>query len=139
MKVWYAVFFLRYWRRWLKSKKCYELKNIFTTSNAMSCIELNAHLLIVLIRTLRDETPDGSNFFLLWLLGSQPCESTFRAARSMTGTFSTIVNFSLLDFLQRLHRLQILEAESSETQIIYPRVEKTLQRLDIQIKENNLI
>jgi len=131
-KIWYAVFFLRYWRRWLKSKKCYKLKNNFITSNAMSCIELNAHSLIVLIRTLRDEIPDGSNFFLPWLLGSQPCESTFRAARSMTGTFSTIVNFSLLGFLQRLHRLQILlqlETESSETQIIYPRVEKNLAKI----------
>ena len=50
----------------------------------------------------------------------------------MTGTFSTIVNFSLLGFLQRLHRLQILlqlETESSETQIIYPRVEKNLAKI----------
>ena len=131
-KVWYAVFFLRYWRRWLKSKKCYKLKNNFITSNAMSCIELNAHSLIVLIRTLRDEIPNGSNFFLPWLLGSQPYESTFRAARSMTGTYSTIVNFSLLGFLQWLHKLQILlqlETESSETQIIYPRVEKNLAKI----------
>ena len=79
--------------------------------------------------------PDGSDYFLPWLLGSQPCESTFRAARSMTGTFSTIVNFSLLGFLQRLHRLQIqlqLETESSGTGIrynIYPRVEKYLAKV----------
>ena len=76
--------------------------------------------------------PDGSDYFQPWLLGSQPCESTFRAARSMTGTFSTIVNFSLLGILQRLHRLQIqlqLETESSETGIRYPRVEKHLAKI----------
>ena len=98
----------------------------------MSCIELNAHSLIIFIRTLRDHIPNGSDCFLPWLLGSQPCESTFRAARSITGTFSTIVNFSLLGFLQRLHRLQIqlqLELESFETGITYPRVEKHLTKI----------
>lgn len=126
-KVWYTVFFLRYWQRWVKLNKAFNIKNNFITANAMSCIELNAHSLIIFIRTLRDHIPNGSNYFLPWLLGSQPCEATFRAARSMTGTFSTIVNFSLLGFLQRLHRLQIqlqLETESSETGITYPRVEK---------------
>ena len=98
----------------------------------MSCIELNAHSLIIFIRTLRDHIPNGSDYFLPWLLGSQPCESTFRAARSMTGTFSTIVNFSLLGFLQRLHGLQIqlqLETESFENGITYPRVEKHLVKI----------
>ena len=102
-KVWYTVFFLRYWWLWIKLNKAFNTKNNFITANAMSCIELNAHSLIIFIRTLRDHIPNGSDYFLPWLLGSQPCESTFRAARSMTGTFSTVVNFSLLGFLQRLH------------------------------------
>ena len=126
-KVWYTVFFLRYWRQWVRLNKAFTIKNNFITANTMSCIELNAHSLIIFIRTLRDHIPNGDNYFLPWLLGSQPCEGTFRAARSMTGTFSTIVNFSLLGFLQRLHRLQIqlqLETESCMTGISYPRVEK---------------
>ena len=142
-KVWYAVFFLRYWQRWVKLSKAFNTKNNFITANTMSCIELNAHSLIILIRTLRDHIPNGSNYFLPWLLGSQPCESTFRAARSMTGMFSTIVNFSLLGFLQRLHRLQIqlqLETESSETGITYPRVEKHLAKLGhMEEKEEALL
>ena len=131
-KVWYTVFFLRYWRRWVKLNKAFTIKNNFITANAMTCIELNAHSLIIFIRILRDHIPNGKNYFLPWLLGSQPCESTFRAARSMTGTFSTIVNFSLLGFLQRLHRLQVqlqLETESSMTGITYPRVEKHLAKI----------
>ena len=32
----------------------------------MPCIDLNAHSLIILIRTLRDHVPDGSDYFLLW-------------------------------------------------------------------------
>lgn len=59
------------------------------------------------------------------MLGSQACEQTFRAARSMTSTFSTQINFSIYGLLQRLHRLQIqsqLESEMEETGICYPRV-----------------
>ena len=131
-EVWYTVFFLRYWWHWIKLNKAFKTKNNFITANAMSCIELNTHSLIIFIHTLRDHIPNGSDYFLPWLLGSQPCESTFRAARSMTGTFSTIVNFSLLGFLQRLHRLQIqlqLETESFENGITYPRVEKYLVKI----------
>ena len=74
---------------------------------------------------MRDRIPNGNEHFLPWLLGSQACEQTFRAARSMTGTFSTVINFTLLGFLHRLHRLQIqleLESETQETGIEYPRV-----------------
>ena len=66
-----------------------------------------------------------STFCHAWLLGSQACEQTFRAARSMTGTFSTVINFTLLDFLHHLHRLQIQlepESETQETGIEHPRV-----------------
>ena len=74
---------------------------------------------------MRDKIPNGSELSCPWLLGSQPCEQTFRAARSMTGTFSTVINFSIYALLQRLHRLQIqlqLESEMKETGIQYPRV-----------------
>ena len=56
------------------------------------CIELNAHAIITLVIILRD-------FYLTWLLGSQTCERVFRSARSMTSTFSTIINFSMLGLM----------------------------------------
>ena len=118
---------MRYWNRWISLQKPqYCTRNNFITSNACSCIELNAHALIILLRILHDDTTthDGSLHFLPWLLGSQPCEKAFRAVRSMTSTFSTIINFSLRDLLNRLHRLQIqlqLEAQTEQTGIEYPR------------------
>ena len=124
-KVWYNIFFLRYWHRWLSLQKTCNVKENFITSNAHTGIELNGHALILLLLLLRDKVPDGSKLFNPWLLGSQPCEQTFRAARSMTSTFSTIVNFSMHGLLQRLHRLHIqttLESEADETGIHYPRV-----------------
>ena len=103
-KVWYTILFLRYWHRWLSLHKKFTIKENF---NANSGVELNGHALVSLVILMRDKIPNENKLFCLWLMGSQPCEQTFRAARSMTGTFSTIINFSMYPLLQRLHRLQI--------------------------------
>ena len=125
-KAWYAVFFMRYWRQWLLLNPHYTLGNNFITPNAYMCIELNAHSLITFLMTVRDSLPPESLSFLPWMLGSQSCERIFRAARSMSSTFSTVINFGMLGLLRRLHRMHIqlcLEAESEETGIKYPRIE----------------
>lgn len=41
--IWYAVFFLRLWKRWILGSS-YRLEN-FIAANAYMCIELNAHSL----------------------------------------------------------------------------------------------
>ena len=87
-------------------------------------MELNAHSLIAFLIILRNS--NQSTAFMQWLLGSQSCEKVFRTARSMTSTFSTVINFSILGLLRRLHRMEIqlkLESED-ENGIIYPRVEE---------------
>ena len=94
-KAWYTIFFYRYWYRWLCLQKKFSAKNNFITENAQSGVELKGHALVTLLIMLRDRIPNGTELFCPWLLGSQPCEQAFRAARSMTGTFSTIINFSL--------------------------------------------
>ena len=135
-KLWYVVFFMRYWRRWLLLHSKYTLRDNFITSNAYLCIELNAHALIVYLMVIRDQVNNfDDGCFLPWLLGSQCCESTFRTARSMSSIFSTMINFSLLDLLRRLHRLHIqlaLQAENSED-IVFPRLTKH-QRKNIHPK-----
>ena len=45
----------------------------------------------------------------------------------MNSMFSTVINFGMLGLLRRVHRLQIqskLQAESSETNIIFPQKQK---------------
>ena len=89
------------------------------------CIELNAHALLSFLIMVRDHVSDDNCFFP-WLLGSQCCESTFRTARSMSSTFSTMINFGVLGLLRQLHRLQIqlaLQAETSKD-IVFPRLTK---------------
>ena len=66
---------------------------------------------------------EGKYCFLPWLLGSQCCEQAFRAVRSMSGTFSTMINFGMLGLLRHLHQLDIqcnLQAQTQETGIKYP-------------------
>ena len=121
------MFFFRYWGQWLLSVPSYSLGNNFITRNAYLCIELNAHVLIIFMRTLRDHYSDGAALFSPLKLGSQSCEKTFRAVRSMTTTFSTVINVGMLGLIRRLHRLQIqirLEAESAQNGIRYPHCEK---------------
>ncbi|CAG9767012.1 unnamed protein product [Ceutorhynchus assimilis] len=106
--MWYTIFFLRAWRHWLYNEKLSEKS--FITSNTYTGIELNGHGLVILIEKIRD-TPDQ---FLPWLFSSQPCEKNFRQTRSMTSTYSTIVNFSMLDILRRLSRIQTLNEVVSD-------------------------
>ena len=125
-KAWYAVFFVRYWRQWLLLNKEYSLSANFITSNAYKCIELNAHSIVTVAMTIRDHLSANNQCFIPWLLGSQSCEKIFRAARSMTPTFSTMLNFGMLSLLQRLHRIHVqycLENDSETSEIKYPRKE----------------
>ena len=91
--VWEVVFFLRIWRLWLY-KNGYSEADHFITQNASICIELNSHLVVnVICNVINGHFPKESLRF--WTYGSQACEQAFRLLRSMTSTFSTIVNFSL--------------------------------------------
>ena len=85
-KSWYASFLLRYWRKWIMLNNSYTLSNNFVTLNAFSSIELNDHAMVNFMRTIRDHAHNNS-CFVPWLLGSQTCEETFRAVRSMSRAF----------------------------------------------------
>ena len=125
-KIWYATFFVRYWRRWILVNPMYTIKVNFISHNCYMCIELNAHALITYALSIRDHFQGDFTNFLPWLLGSQTCEKTFRTVRSMSSVFSTVLNFSILGMLRRLHRLNIqLTLQSSSQDLIkFPNVER---------------
>ncbi len=87
-KMWFAVFFLRYWRQWLLLHPNYTLANNFITNNAFRCVEFNSHALLTFLLIAHSRNID---IFYPWAFGSQTCERSFRAARSLTSTFSTII------------------------------------------------
>ena len=115
-EIWYAVFFLRYWRQWIIQQRSMTVRDNFITNNCYMCVELNAHSLLAYIITIRDSFPDLPECFTPWIMGSQSAEKMFRSLRSISSTFSTIVNFSMLGMLQRLHKLGIKEDLESESE-----------------------
>ena len=130
-KMWKSVFFLRIWRHWLKENKCKE-DTYFVSNNAYLCAELNAHMLLNLVYNV----VSGSfppEVLRVWCSGSQACEQLFRLLRSMTPTFSTVVNFTMKGTLNRIHKLQSLATAECDDRILFPRV----QRRILQIKEES--
>lgn len=112
--MWYSVMFLRIWKKWIPLNGCYVIRDHFISTPTHACIELNAHGLIIAILKY------GTNCFP-WLMGSQECEKLFRKLRSMSSTFSTVVNMSILDLLYRLKRIQILSsAKENLEDYIFP-------------------
>jgi hypothetical protein len=139
---WFAVFIVRIWLTWIQVTTKKELddtlttltqhwdipcrrsvttkQQFFLTSPAVFSIELNAHTLTYLaLLVIQQDLPkevlniDRFNF--------QTCESTFRAARSMSSPFSTIVNFTVSQFFDRATKLSALNSiKSSNAQQLAP-------------------
>lgn len=104
-KIWYSVFILRIWKQFIKSQKKYKMKDSFLTSNCYSCIELNAHSLLLCLVYLKSK--GLTSWFQPKLYSSQPCESTFRLLRSFTSTFSTVANCSVKEAVSRISKIQL--------------------------------
>ncbi|KAG4068990.1 hypothetical protein HA402_008461 [Bradysia odoriphaga] len=160
--IWYACFFGRAWRSWIlnsekskmsaqkKPKNYYNLKNNFMSSNYYTCIELNAHSLVkqtlVEDEYLREKNSHGhfekknvpnerSNYFFASLFDSQVCESIFRQVRSFTSTFCTVVNFSILEIINRIRKIQ-LQSEiinACNGRIQFPRFERKVDDISKNI------
>ena len=78
-------------------------------------------------------SPKRSVEVRVWHTGSQGCEEVFVLLRSMTPTFSRIVNFSVKGILERIHKLNFLSSIECSDDITFPRVQRRL----MQCKEEN--
>lgn len=81
--------------------------NFFITKTAYLSVELNAHnLLYIILLVQQKKLPKEA--LNIYLFNSQSCESMFRNTRSLSGTYSTIINFTVADFLNRSQKITIL-------------------------------
>jgi hypothetical protein len=92
------------------------MKRFFITGSSFHSIEINGHqlkylLLLVIERALPEES------FQICLFYSQGCESTFHSARTMSGAVSSIINFSVPQFLRREQKLSVLNRVKSDGEI----------------------
>lgn len=118
-KLWYAVFIVRIWRNFILKTPALTLKNNFMSSFSYYCIEQNAHSLVLLLTYLKKNSL--SHLFVPHLFCSQPCESFFRQLRSSTSTYSTVVNFSTKEILNRISRIHLLSEISNDSKFDYPK------------------
>ena len=76
-------------------------------------IEINAHSLTYLIlRAIERQIPFEA--LSIDLFNSHSCESAFRSARAMSGVSSSIVNFTVFDFLRRADKISALQSIRTE-------------------------
>lgn len=121
-KLWYRIFCVRLWRRYISSQKKYYIEDNFLTANCYACIELNGHSLIQIILHLR--SINRLDLFLPFLFGSQQCESIFRKLRSFTGTFSTVTNGSVKEISGRMSKIELQNEiiHLTSSHFTYPRL-----------------
>jgi hypothetical protein len=121
---WCIVFVCRIWWAWIqhkefplattsKSKGRNSKEKFFVTKTAYLSVELNAHNLLYIIRLVKEKRlPEEA--LNIYLFNSQSCESMFRNIRSLSGTYSSIINFTVADFLRRSQKISILNGIKCE-------------------------
>jgi len=115
---WCVVFVCRLWWSWIQHKKFLSTttsaasrrnskEKFFITKTAYLSVEINAHNLLSIILLVKEKQlpKEALN---IYLFNSQACESTFRNTRSLSGSYSTMVNFTVADFLRRSQKISIL-------------------------------
>lgn len=138
-KILYPIFIIRIWRHFIISSKKYKLKNNFITSPCYTCLELNAHSLVMCLLHLKAiNRPD---LFLPHLFESQPCESMFRQFRSFTSTYSTVTNCTVKEAMSRISKIQLQNdiIHGTSSHFIYPRLNKQANLNDTMPDETTVL
>ena len=84
-----------------------EKDNCFITKSAWFSVEINIHCLTSLI-ILVSQGQLPLYAFNSHLFSSQLCETTCRSAHDLSGSFSSIRNFSVSEFLNKIEKISIL-------------------------------
>ena len=129
---WCAVFIVRIWSVSLekasssdiqetlstiypsKSFNAISKRNLFISVSTLFSLELNVHsLTYLLVLVAEKQITDEA---LQVIFNSQICESYFRSSRSVSGVFSSVVNFTVNDFLHRASKLSALQEIKSSSE-----------------------
>ena len=82
-------------------------QKLFLSKVAWFSIEIDIHVLTsIVLLVMEGILPEHA--INIHLFSSQNCEATFRNARALTGTFSSITNFTVQQFMQKTEKLSIL-------------------------------
>ena len=112
-------------RSWLSKNKNYSTIDNFISLNSYVGLELNAHSLIKIV--LFCEEHNVLDKLFTWDVGSQSCEGFYRLLRSFTSTYNTIINFTILEAIQKIQKIQLqadilnFDFESDGETVNFPR------------------
>lgn len=127
-KIWRSVFLMRFWRKFILRRSEYTIKDNCVTTNTYTCLEINAHSLVLILLYL--EGNQMPNLFLPGLIDSQACESFFRQIRSMSSTYSTVVNCTVKEIIGRINRIHLQNQVCMNPNFVFPRIKNSLQFSD---------
>lgn len=131
-KMWYSLFICRMWREYVQNSTRLKIDDNFLSRNCYSCIELNAHSLVSIILYLRER--NKSHLFRPEFFESQPCEDIFRRIRSFSPTYSTVVQCSVKDIVNRMNKIQLQwDIAFRCTDFNFPRMKTYSQDIENQI------
>lgn len=123
--IWTVAFTCRLWWAWLEHDKSKDRSrpdhsksskrskiDRFISRTAFWSIELNAHtLLFLVLSVIQQKLPiDVLNTYLF---SSQPCENVFRIARSLSGAYSSMTNFTVDAFIRRCEKISVINSMKS--------------------------
>lgn len=87
---------------------------------------MNAHALVFIIQYVRDNSYDP-NIFLPEKFDSQPCEGFFGQIRSLSTTYSTVVNCSVKEIIARINRIHLQNDIAVNSDFLFPRIKDIKQ------------
>lgn len=130
-KLWYSVFLIRIWRQFICKSRNYTLKDNFLSSYCYTCVEMNAHSLVLCMLYLKKI--NKPEFFKPFLFESQQCESLFRQLRSLSTVYSTVTNCTMKEATSRISNIQFQNhiMQSTASEFVYPRLKQML------VEQNN--
>ncbi|CAF1212167.1 unnamed protein product [Adineta ricciae] len=107
-----------------------EKENSFITRAAWLSAEINIHTLtFIIILVHKGRLPPYA--LNIHLFSNQPCESTFRSARSLSASLSSITTFSVSQFMNKIGKISLLnqmksieESNNKEYSLKFPRHHK---------------
>ncbi|CAM4788583.1 unnamed protein product [Rotaria magnacalcarata] len=115
---WIVVFAYRMWWSSIRiNKKLSQIEKdkCFITRAAWLSSEINVHTLtFIIILASKGNLPAYT--LNTHLFSSQPAESTFRTARSLSGSLSSITNFSVSQFISKISSISIINQIKSTEQ-----------------------
>ncbi|CAF2149730.1 unnamed protein product [Rotaria magnacalcarata] len=160
---WTSVFIFRFWLLWINEmdkndldlmlahvshfdindikEQCRSKSQYFITYQSHFCVEINAHCLVYLAMLVCEgQLPiEALN---IWVQNSQTCESTFRSARAISSVSSAGVNFTVLQFLNRINKLAVLQNiknNTNQNHLHFPQHQKYLLKIPLELSRNGRI